>query len=343
MMAVGDETGGAVTTSGHASSVGISVDPPRRLLWLALVTVYVVWGSTYLAIRVAVRTIPPFLSAGPRFVLAGLIMAVAIGVRSGPRSLRVTKRELAGCALVGGLLLLGGNGLVVLAERRIDSGLAALVIAAVPLWVVLLRLVTGDRPRTATIGAVAVGFAGIAVLLTPGTGSTRIIGVLTALTASLLWSIGSFVSPRLQLPGNPFVTSVYEMLCGGAFMLVVAAARGEFGEFSLSAVSAKSAFAFGYLVVFGSIVAFTAYAWLLRSAPISLVATYAYVNPAVAVLLGALILGEPVGWQLFVGGGIVIASVAIVVSVEQRPRSVAADPAAGAPPSATDAGALSRD
>jgi drug/metabolite transporter (DMT)-like permease len=296
----------------------------RRMLWIALCIVYVVWGSTYLAIRVAVRTIPPFLSAGPRFCLASLLMAAFVAARFGPDRLRVSLRELGACTVVGGLLLLGGNGLVVLAERRIDSGLAALVIAAVPLWVVLLRLITRDRPRTATIAAVALGFAGITVLLTPGNGTTR--GVLTALLASLSWSIGSYFSPRLPLPADPFVTSIYEMATGGALMIGVAAARGEFDGFALGDVSAKSAFAFGYLVVAGSIVAYSAYVWLLRSAPISLVATYAYVNPAVAVLLGAVILGEHLDWEVFVGGAIVLASVAIVVSVESPARAGPAVP-----------------
>jgi drug/metabolite transporter (DMT)-like permease len=218
------------------------------------------------------------------------------------------------------MLLLGGNGLVVLAEQHIASGLAALVVAAVPLWIVLFRFGTGDRPATATIAAVLVGFGGIALLLAPGGGSTRVLGILTVLCASLLWSIGSFGAPRLQLPADPFVTTVYEMVAGGVLMLAVAAARGEFGRFHPGDVSGKSAGAWVYLVLAGSVLAFTAYVWLLQNAPISLVATYAYVNPAVAVLLGALLLGEDVAWPIVVGGAVVIASVAIVVSVEHRPK-----------------------
>jgi drug/metabolite transporter (DMT)-like permease len=298
-------------------------DPPRTTLWLALAAIYLIWGSTYLAIRVAVRTIPPFLSAGPRFLLAGLIVAVVLAVRGGLGALRVSWRELGACALVGGLLLLGGNGLVVLAEQHVDSGLAALVIAAVPLWVVLLRLGTGDRPRNATLVGVAVGFLGIAVLLAPGGGATHALAVLTLLVASLSWSIGSFTSPRLPLPADPFVTTAWEMICGGTLMVGVAATHGEFSEFDASAVSGESLAAFVYLVLAGSIVAFTAYVWLLRSAPISLVATYAYVNPAVAVVLGALVLSEPITTRVLLGGALVIASVAVVVSVEQRPATAA--------------------
>jgi drug/metabolite transporter (DMT)-like permease len=291
------------------------------VLWLALTTVYIVWGSTYLAIRVVVRTIPPFVSAGSRFLVAALLVGAFLGLRNGWSSLRISPRELASCAFVGGMLLVGGNSLVVVAEQHIASGLAALVVAAVPLWIVLLRLSTGDRPRGATIGAVLIGFGGIALLLAPGGGSTRIIGILTVLVASLLWSIGSFTAPRLRLPKDPFVTSVYEMAAGALLMYVVAAARGEFGEFHLSQVSGESAGAWIYLVLAGSVMAFTAYVWLLQNAPISLVATYAYVNPAVAVVLGALLLGESITWPILVGGAVVIASVAIVVSVEQQPKA----------------------
>jgi drug/metabolite transporter (DMT)-like permease len=294
--------------------------PNKSLLWLALLTVYLVWGSTYLAIRVAVRTIPPFVSAGSRFVVAAVLVGAALALIRGPSALRVTVRELASCAFVGGMLLLGGNGLVVLAEQHIGSGLAALVVAAVPLWIVLLRLGTGDHPRRATVVAVLIGFCGIALLLAPGGGSTRVVGILTVLVASLSWSIGSFQAPRLRLPADPFTTTVYEMLAGGALMFVAAAARGELSSFRLDDVSGKSAASWVYLVLAGSGLAFTAYVWLLQNAPISLVATYAYVNPAVAVVLGALFLNERITWPVLVGGGIVIASVAIVVSVEHVPR-----------------------
>src|SRR3954447_24639141 len=151
------------------------------LRWLNLLTVYVVWGSTYLAIRVAVRTIPPFLSAGSRFLTAALLVGAFLAIRRGFSVFRISKREFLGCTFVGGMLLLGGNGLVVLAEQHIASGLAALVVAAVPLWIVLFRFGTGDRPATATIAAVLVGLGGIALLLAPGGGSTRILGILTVL------------------------------------------------------------------------------------------------------------------------------------------------------------------
>jgi drug/metabolite transporter (DMT)-like permease len=303
--------------------------PAQGMLWLALGTVYIVWGSTYLAIRIVLETMPPFLSAGSRFVAAGLLMGLLLRWRRGRGSLRVRASELGACAIVGGLLLLGGNGLVVVAEQHIDSGLAALVVAAVPLWVVLLRLANRDRPRAATVAAVLVGFGGIAVLLSPGSGgSTRMYGVLTVLCASFSWSVGSYFSAHLPLPTDPFVTTVYEMFTGGALMLLVALARGEFWSFSPADMSGRSWLALAYLTIAGSLVAFTAYVWLLSRAPISFVATYAYVNPAVAVLLGALVLNEPVTWPIIVGGAIVVVSVAVVVSVEHRPQGAPPDPGA---------------
>src|SRR3954467_2267032 len=309
------------------------MSPPRSrsVLWLALTTVYIVWGFTSLAIRVVVRTIPPFVSAGSRFLVAAALVGAFLGLHNGWSSLRCGKRGLAVCVFVGGMLLVGGNGLVVLAEQHIASGLAALVVAAVPLWIVLFRSLSGDRPRRATVLAVVIGFGGIALLLAQGGGTTRIIGILTVLVASLSWSIGSFRASSLTLPKDPFVTTVYEMLAGGLLMLVVAGARGEFADFDAGAISGESLASWIYLVLAGSVLAYTAYVWLLQNAPISLVATYAYVNPAVAVILGALILDEHITWPVVVGGAVVIASVAIVVSVEDRPKPEAVHAAAVAP------------
>ncbi|MFF5445221.1 EamA family transporter [Streptomyces sp. NPDC012888] len=288
-------------------------------VWAALAIVYVVWGSTYLGIRVVVETVPPFLSAGARFVTAGLLLAALVAWRQGPAALRVTRRQLGSVVLVGLLLILGGNGLVVLAETSIDSGLAALLIAAVPMWVVLLRAGTGDRPAPRTLGGVLLGMAGLAVLCSPGlSGSVRLSGVLLVLAATLLWSLGSFSSGRLPMPANPFAASAYEMVAGGIAALLVGVVRGEPRGFDPGAVSAGSWVALGYLVVFGSLLAFTAYAWLLQAAPLSLVATYAYVNPVVAVFLGWLILDEALTWPILLGGTVVVAAVGVIVSTERR-------------------------
>ncbi|MQY13250.1 putative inner membrane transporter YedA [Streptomyces sp. RB5] len=299
--------------------------PPRRTtgtaVWLALAAVYVVWGSTYLAIRVTVETIPPFLSAGARFVVAGLLLAAFLAWRRGPAVLRLTGRQLASSALVGLLLLLGGNGLVVLAETDIPSGLAALLVASVPVWIVLLRRVTGDRPAPAMYGGVGLGMAGLVVLTLPGlSGDVQLGGVLTVVVGTLLWAVGSFSSGRLPMPADPLAASAYEMLAGGLGCLALGFARGEYGALDIGEISGRSWVALAYLVVFGSLVAFTAYVWLLHTAPLSLVATYAYVNPVVAVLLGALILGESVSWPIVLGGAVVVSGVCVVVSAERRPE-----------------------
>lgn len=293
-------------------------------MWLALGIVYVVWGSTYLAIRVLVRSAPPLLSAGGRFFAAGVVLGLILGLRSGFSRLRVNGRQLASCALLGVLLPLGGNGLVTLAERDVASGIAALVVAVVPLYVVLLRALTGDRPGPATLVGVLLGFAGIAVLADPH-GGAKASGIALLLLASFAWSFGSWIQARLVLPRDPFVITAWEMATGGLAMMVVGLLRGEPGDHPISAITGEGWLALGYLAVFGSLVAFTAYVWVLNAAPISLVATYAYVNPAVAVLLGAAILGEPVTTRVLVGGAVVLAAVAVVVGAESRSRSRARD------------------
>lgn len=296
--------------------------PHRRItgaVWTALALVYVVWGSTYLGIRIVVETMPPFLSAGARFLTAGVLLAGAVAWRYGPAALKATRAQLGSAALVGLLLILGGNGLVVLAETSVPSGLAALLVAAVPMWVVVLRTASGDRPPRRTLAGVLVGLAGLAVLTSPGlSGEVRLSGVLLVVAASVLWSLGSFSAPRLELPGNPFTGSAYQMLAGGAGGVVVGLLRGEHRGLDPAAFSTASWLALGYLVVFGSLVGFTAYVWLLQAAPLSLVSTYAYVNPVVAVALGALILDEALTWPIVLGGAIVVAAVGVIVSTERK-------------------------
>ena len=312
----------------HASA-GLSPDRPadrpgQRLktggaVWGALSIVYIVWGSTYLGIRIVVETMPPFVSAGARFIVAALLLAGLVAWRGGPSALRATPRQLVSVAVVGLLLLLGGNGLVVLAETSVPSGLTALLIAVVPVWVVLLRTSFGDRPPLATFGGVLLGLIGLLVLTVPGiSGAVKLSGLITVIVATLMWSAGSFFSPRMQLPPNPFAASVYEMAAGGLGCLLLGLVRGEGHGLDLAAVSTRSWLALAYLIVFGSLIAFTAYAWLLHSAPLSLVATYAYVNPVVAVFLGWLILSEPVSWPIALGGAIVVVGVVVVVSTERR-------------------------
>ncbi|MFE7414861.1 EamA family transporter [Streptomyces laurentii] len=288
-------------------------------VWVALAIVYVVWGSTYLGIRVVVETLPPFLSAGARFVAAGVILAGIIAWRQGPAALKVSPRQLASAAVVGLMLLLGGNGLIVLAETSIPSGLAALLVAVVPAWVVVLKALTGDRPTLGGAAGVLLGLAGLAVLALPSlSGEVHAGGLALVIAGTLLWSLGSFASSRIPMPANPFTASAYEMLAGGLAGLGVGLARGEQHGLDLAAVSARSWTGLAYLVVFGSLIAFTAYAWLLQTAPLSLVATYAYVNPIVAVTLGALLLDEALTWPIVLGGLIVVAGVCLIVSTERR-------------------------
>ncbi|SEG89788.1 Threonine/homoserine efflux transporter RhtA [Thermomonospora echinospora] len=293
------------------------------LAWAALVVVYLVWGSTYLGIEIVIETIPALVSGGMRFLVAAALLAAFLAVRHGPGVLRVSRRQLGSAALVGVLLLTGGNGMVAVAQQHISSGLAALLVAAVPLWLVMLRTLGGDRPPTATLAGVVTGFAGVALLsvLSGGEASGSVLGMAVVLFASLSWAVGSFLAGRLAMPGSSFTASVYEMAAGGLALLAIGFGRGE--RVDLTAVSGRSWLALGYLVVFGSLLAFTSYAWLLGNAPLSIVGTYAYVNPAVAVLLGALVLGEAVTWGMLAGGAFIVLGVGIVVSTESRPRPAA--------------------
>ena len=288
-------------------------------VWVALWTVYIVWGSTYLAIKILVETIPALLGSGLRFFLAGLVFATFLAVRRGPGALRISGRELAGCAAVGTALLLGGNGLVAVAEDYgTPSGLTALVVASVPLWVVVFRTATGDRVRPATLLWVLGGFAGVAMLLLPGErpDDATVGGVLIVVAAAFCWASGSFASGRLALPDDPIRSTAFQMLSGGGAMALAGLVAGEGGQVDVGAFSTASVLAFAYLVVVGSLVAFTAYVWLLQHAPISQVATYAYVNPVVAIALGALFVGEEITPLVAVAALTIVLSVAGTVRQE---------------------------
>ncbi|MGI8803609.1 MAG: EamA family transporter [Solirubrobacteraceae bacterium] len=294
---------------------------PAWLAWLALGTVYVVWGSTYLAIRVMVETVPALLGAGVRFLLAGALLSGWLALRRGRGTLRVNRRAAAGAAVVGILLTAGGNGLVTVAERHIASSLAALVVASVPLVIVLIRAVSGEPVGRAALLGVAAGFAGVAILVVPrgSTGGTGLAGVLLVLAASISWGAGSVTSTRVALPRDPLVSTALQMTAGGLVMVLAGLATGEAARVDPAAFSARSAVAFAYLVVFGSLAAFTAYAWLLQHVPISRVSTYAYVNPVIAVLLGWAVLGEPIAAATLLGAAIVVASVWFIVRSTRPP------------------------
>jgi drug/metabolite transporter (DMT)-like permease len=308
--------------AGHPAT---NSSPPQDWrVWSALGAIYVIWGSTYLAIRIMVETVPPALASGVRFGLAGTLLLGALALRGGgPRSIAASRAQLAHCAVVGTLLAAGGNGLVTVAERDVPSGLAALLIASVPLWIVIYRTLAGDRLPGPTLAGVALGFLGVGVLLLPGgrPSGVHVAMALLIVLAAACWGLGSFIAQRVSLPADPLVSTGWQMLFGGAVMAVGGLVAGEGGRVDVAAFSTKSILAFVYLVLIGSIVAFSCYAYLLAHAPISQVSTYAYVNPVIAVILGALVLGEAVAPVTVVGMALIVASVAVIVRREARARS----------------------
>jgi drug/metabolite transporter (DMT)-like permease len=296
---------------------------PSARVWAALWVVYLVWGSTYLAIRVAVHPshgegLPPLLMAGLRFVLAGAVLFAVAARRpaSDGRPDPLGRRQWAATAIVGVLLCFGGNGLVTIAEQRVASSVAAVIIATVPIWASLLGAATGGERLTARhVAGLTLGLVGVAVLTdSGGSGGVQVAGVLLLVAAALMWSVGSWWSPRAPMPRRPLLATGMEMLVGGAVMTAVGAASGEASGVDLTAVAAQSWVAMGYLVVFGSMVAFTAYVWLLGNAPLSLVTTYAYVNPLVAVLLGTVLLDEAFTTRTAVAAASIVAGVVLIVT-----------------------------
>jgi drug/metabolite transporter (DMT)-like permease len=297
--------------------------PPQVMrVWAALGAIYLIWGSTYLAIRLMVETMPPALGAGARFVLAGGALLGFLAVRGGLARVRVTRSQLLWCGVIGSLLAAAGNGLVTIAERDVPSGLAALLIASEPLWIVLLRSAARDRVAGATFGGVALGFVGVGILLLPGGRPDDVpIGMaLLIVVAATSWALGSFLSPRVALPRDPFASTAWSLLIGGVVLVAGGALAGEGADLDVGAFSAKSIAAFAYLVVVGSVIAFSCYSWLLANAPISQVSTYAYVNPVIAVILGAAFLSEEVSPLTVAGMALVIASVAVIVRHEAAER-----------------------
>jgi drug/metabolite transporter (DMT)-like permease len=265
-----------------------------------------------------VETVPPLLGAGLRFFVAGAVFAGWLVARRGWRALRVGRRELLAAAGIGVLLMAGGNGLVTVAEQDAPSGLAALIIAAIPLWVIVLRLIWRERIAGMTLAGVGLGFAGVALLVVPGDRpeNAPLWSVLVLLAAAASWATGSFLSGGAPLPGDVIVAAALEMLIGGAVLIASGLAAGEAPELDIAALSGRSVASFAYLVVAGSLLAFTAYVWLLQNVRISTVATYAFVNPVVAVILGWAVLGEEITTSVAVGAIVIVASVAFVVRQE---------------------------
>lgn len=308
--------------------------PHAARVALALAIIYVVWGSTYLAIRIAVETLPPLTMSGIRFLVAGAILyLVASKRRGGARPAAVQWRS---AAIVGGALLLGGNGLVVMAESwGVPSGIAALLVGTVPLWMATIAwLFLRERLPAVAIAGLAVGFAGIAVLANPS-GGFAFTGSIAVVGAALFWSSGSIYARTAPLPSSPFLATAMEMLAGGALLLIAGGIRGEWGGIDAAAFSMRSLLAMGYLIVFGSLAGFTAYIWALHNTRVSLVSTYAFVNPVIAVILGALIVGESLTGRDVAAGAAIVAAVASIVAAK-RPVPTEASPA-DAPPVSREA------
>ncbi len=285
-------------------------------IWLALLAIYILWGSTYLGIRFAVETIPPFLMAGTRHLIAGTILFIWRW-RAGDSM--PTRKEFMAAAIMGLFLLLGGNGLVSWAEQSVPSGIAALVVAASPLWMVLIdMLLPGVRSRLnwLMIAGVLIGFGGVVLLLVRGDllggAGLEFSGAAVLLAATLLWAIGSIYGRSAPVPASPLMGISLEMLVGGASLIVFGTAMGEWPRLDLATVSTRSLLSLAYLSIFGSLVAFSAYSWLLRVAPTPLVATYAYVNPLIAILIGYLLGEEPLSVRVLLSALVIVSAVAII-------------------------------
>ncbi|MBN1122385.1 MAG: drug/metabolite exporter YedA [Anaerolineae bacterium] len=287
----------------------------------AFAAIYIIWGSTYLAIRLAIDTIPPFLMAGLRFTFAGAVLFTWLRLRGVPRPKLIHWRSTA---IIGGLLLLGGNGGVVWAEQRVASGLAALMVGIVPLWMVLLDWLRpgGKRPRGEVLAGVGIGFMGVVLLVGPGSlssvGGIDPVGAGVLVFATLSWAVGSLYSRQAPLPESSMMSTALEMLCGGLLLTLAGTINGEWGRLNLESISLQSGLALAYLVVFGSWIAFSAYVWLLKVSTPARVATYAYVNPVVAVFLGWAIVAEPLSLRMLFAAVLIVGAVFLITYIRQR-------------------------
>jgi drug/metabolite transporter (DMT)-like permease len=289
----------------------------RAQITAAFASIYIIWGSTYLAIRYAVETIPPFLMGGTRFLVSGALL-YALARRRGAE--RPTKPHWRNAIIAGGFLLLGGNGAVIWAEQFVPSGLTALLVSILPFWLVIIEWLRPPRkrPGPAILAGLALGFVGIIVLVGPGNiagqSNVRPIGALVLILGSLSWAIGSFWSRDAELPDSGLLTTGMEMLGGGILLMIVAALAGEFSHFDVHGISRASAVGLIYLIIFGSLLGFTSYIWLLDKVSPARLGTYAYVNPIVAVLLGWSIAGETLSARTAVAAAIVICAVALITT-----------------------------
>jgi drug/metabolite transporter (DMT)-like permease len=296
--------------------------PSRGALVLAFTAIYLIWGSTYLGIRVAVETMPPFLMAGARFLIAGAVLFAYLRLRGAPRP---TRTQWRANAVIGTFLLLGGNGLVVWAEQVIPSGVTALLIGVGPLFIVLTEWAWpgGSRPTAVTMAALILGFIGVTWLAAPWESQTdgglNLPGVIAILGACLFWGIGSIYSRHAKHGADPALAAALQMLGGGFSLMVVAMLHGDFSRFDFSSVTAHSWIAFAYLITFGSLVGFSTFVWLMKHSTPARVSTYAYVNPLVAVFLGWFLLREPIGPRTLLASAIIVTAVVIITVQKNKP------------------------
>ena len=296
-------------------------------IWVGLVVLYVVWGSTYLGMKLAIDTVPPFVMGFLRFVPAGLLLAAGVALRDRRSIRRPSAVQVRDASIVGAMLLLGGAGLVAWGQQTIATGIAALLIGLVPMWLALFgRILFGERiPMLAAVG-IAVGLVGVAILAWPAgdVGSLDPAGLAALIVSPMLWSLGTlYATKRAVLPRPALFSTSIQMIAGGLAFLVAAVLTGQLIGFDLGAVSATSWLGIGYLVVVGSLVGFTTYAWLLTVAPLGRIATYAYVNPVVAVVLGSIVLGEPLSIRTVVAAAVIVLAVALIVTARGRSARMA--------------------
>jgi drug/metabolite transporter (DMT)-like permease len=289
----------------------------RLKIVAGMAVVYVVWGSTYVAMRVGVRDLPPLLLSGVRFALAGLLLTAWCATRADFR--RPTGRQWRDAAILGLLMPAAGTGGATWAEQRLPAGTAALLLATIPVWTILFaRVVDGERIGLTTTVGLVLGLAGVAILVGPGGGRTDLVSAVVALLGAAAWGAGSVYAGHAEHPKQPLLGSGLELVCAGGIMLALGAAGGEPGR--VHAIPQAGVLALAYLVVFGSLLAYSCYEWLLRHAPARLVATYPFVNPVVAVLLGWALLGEGAGVRTAVATAAIVAAVALIVSVSRTGR-----------------------
>ena len=307
----------------------------KTKVWIALLALYIVWGSTYLAIRFSVETIPPFLHASLRFLISGAILYIWRRAAGDPVP---TAGNWKSTAIVGAALLLGGNGFVAWAEQTVPSGIAALMITTSPFWLVLFESLRagGTRPTWQAILGLFVGFVGVFILIGPaeitgGEGSFDTFGIILLLLAPLFWSMGSIYAKGADMPKSTLLSTGMQMLTGAVALFIVSAVKGELGGFSFGLVSMRSWLALAYLITFGSLIGFVSYGWLLHNAPVSLMSTYAYVNPVVAVLLGNLLADEPLNGRILIAAAIIIGSVVLINSARQVKVKVKTEPLQAVP------------